>query len=285
MGDLAFSIIGESISGSLQQGSWHFPTRNDYIDYLLGTNLVSDPNDIWQNDRFTVAIQRHWHSRGQNGCVFAQVAANGAGQNGWHSIVIKGEIQDVVSPENQRNIGSNIALAIHDPDCQIISFLFPQVVDPGDLVTLLRSLTNTPNIILRDATKHDDMITFALRVAITNAPKIVLSWLMGFGPFTFFPTTRQAPVTELAIRTKVKPDKIYERLNQDREAAHLADMPLELAEQAWPRIWNATLNRTRVILGGEPNFFSAARTTFSVPWKLWVNGDHEQLSEHPAHLI
>lgn len=276
MENLAFSIIGETLPASLRRGSWRFPTRNDYIDYLLGKNFVSDPNDIWQDDRLTIAIQRHWHSRGQNGCVFAQVAANGAGQNGWRSIVVKGNIQDVLSPENRATIGSNVALAIRDPECEIVSFLFPQIIEPGDLVLLLRGLIDTPNIVLSDATKRDDMISLALRVVVLE---LVLSWLMGFGPFTFFPTTRQAPITELTIRTKVKPDKLYERLNQDREAAHLADMPLELAEKAWPRLWDSTLKRTRSILGGEPDHFSAARTTFSVPWKLWLNVAHEHQSE------
>lgn len=268
-----FRLIGEHILGSFQRSEWKFPTRSDYEKYLIEKQIIEDTADLWYDEQLVIAVQRHWHNRGQNGCVFAQVVANKAAEYGWRSVVIQGGVEQIKKPNMKRLITSAISKSIHDPDCEIISFLFPEIVDPLDLVFLIRILMDTDKIILHDASQIDDMITIALRVAVSDKitpEKIVLSWLMGFGPFKFFPTTRQAPVTELVIRAKPKPEKIYEKLNQDRMAAHLADVPLRLADQAWPRIWESTLRRTRIILEAEPDSFSAARTTFSIPWALWL---------------
>jgi len=78
-------------------------------------------------------------------------------------------------------------------------------------------------------------------------------------------------MTEIAIRVKPKNEIIFYRLNQDREAAHLADTPIYMVDSVAESLWQATLRRTRNILGAEPNQFSAAKVTFSLPKNLWLS--------------
>lgn len=88
---------------------------------------------------------------------------------------------------------------------------------------------------------------------------------MAFAPFHFAPSTRRGPYLELTIRVKQKPEAIFHRLNQDRDIAHLADVPLEMSPQHWEDRWQSTLRRTRMVLGGEPDEMSAAKATLAVP--------------------
>jgi len=88
---------------------------------------------------------------------------------------------------------------------------------------------------------------------------------MGFGPFDFFAKTRQAPHTELVIPVKPKPAGTYHRHNQDPGLAHVADQPLDIADKILDRIWTNTFLKTRKVLGHEPDAFSGARTTFTIP--------------------
>jgi hypothetical protein len=88
---------------------------------------------------------------------------------------------------------------------------------------------------------------------------------MAFGPMPVWPASRRAPLIELAIRVKPKPDQLFHKLNQDHSAAHLADTPLPLDEEQMETIFERTGAATRDVLGAEPDFRSAARTTFSYP--------------------
>ena len=48
-------------------------------------------------------------------------------------------------------------------------------------------------------------------------------------------------------------------------AAHLADVPLQMSHTHWEHRWTSTLAKTRTVLGHEPNEFSSARATLSLP--------------------
>ena len=157
--------------------------------------------------------------------------------------------------------------SIQTPGIEIISLLFPRVVTDASLAELLRRLTTVPSIQLEQETSYGDLVTIALRVAVN--PEGSLSWLMGFGPFSSLPKTRQAPITEIAVRCKPKPEKQFHRLNHDPGAAHLADYPVQGDDVSTERIWQATLRNTRDILGGEPDHFAAAKVTFTLPKAIW----------------
>lgn len=107
----------------------------------------------------------------------------------------------------------------------------------------------------------------ALRLDISSEG--ALSWIMAFGPFANWPETRRAPLLEFAIRVKPKPAALFHKLNQDPGAAHLADSDPRLTESQMEKVFDRTERTTRDVLGGPPDFRSAAKVTFSFPSLLW----------------
>lgn len=191
--------------------------------------------------------QRGWHRQGGNGCVFARLAARRGENAGWHAHIAQ-------DPQAQ------LAAALRDPSCEVLSLLFPLVTTPEALIDLCRQFT------VERAECHGELTTVSLRARVDGD---IMAWIMGFGPFDFLPATRRAPVTELVLRTKTKPGWLYAKHSHDRDVAHVADIPLQLPEACWDPLWDATHAATRKRLQKEPDVFSAARTTFTVPTRLW----------------
>jgi len=147
------------------------------------------------------------------------------------------------------------------------SILFSKVETYPNLIRLIKSLISIDLIILTHEEIIEDKVILSLRTPINN-PKI-LSWLMAFAPFDSFPRTRQSPITELAIRVKPKPSEQFYRLTKGNNDAHLADLPIPYKVNVSERIWDNTIKRTKMILNENPNIFSAAKTTFTLPYKYW----------------
>ena len=190
--------------------------------------------------------QRRWHGEGQNGCLFARLVAR---REGW--------TQAEANPAGPFPIPA---------DSELHSLLFPPVTTADELAKLVATLSRTPPFFLEHSEERDGRVALAIRAEVAPG---VLAWVMGFGPFSFLPKTRQAPCTEIVIRPKSKPDWLYEHHSHDRSAAHVADFPLE--PEVWPSLWPATHQHTRAVLGAPPDLFSAARTTFTLPRDLWLS--------------
>jgi hypothetical protein len=233
-----------------------FPTREDYEHYFGGST-------IWSNEQEVQQIHKHWHGRGQNGCVFAQhLAKESEYSTGWHSNVFIDDTYD------QLKLDKTIEQAIENPKIEVLSLLYPNVVTVEQLSALVKSwITNSKIISLESATSFKDRICLSLRIELGKSG--ISSWLMMFAPFTFFPNTRQSPITELAIRVKPKPDHIYPKLSQDRKKAHLADTPFFLPETIVDSTWEATFRNTEYLLGYKPDFIAAAKTTISFEMGTW----------------
>lgn len=153
------------------------------------------------------------------------------------------------------------------PECEIVSFLFPDVLTPAALRTVCDLLVDHTPITMTHHRAHESLVTVALRLDVTGTG--VLSWIMAFGPFGSWPPTRQGPVLELAIRVKPKPDGLFHLLNQDPAAAHLADSQLTLSQHQMQTVFERTVRTTEDVLGGAPDFRSAAKATFSFPTDEW----------------
>ena len=258
--------INNSISKSAHFDRLEFPVREDYINYFIENNIVKTESQLWNNEELVSVIHRHWHGEGRNGCIFALLSARQAVQRGWENYVITN-----IEPYNddllKNEIEKRISDAIANSNTQILSLLFSNITTTEVLVKLVKWLLTIDIVKLENEQKFGNLITLALRIPINSEE--VLSWLMAFGPLEYFPQTRQSPIVEIAIRVKEKPVEIFHRLNNDREAAHLADLPVDYKEDVMERIWNNTLKRTRLILGEKPNHFSAAKTTFTFPIEAW----------------
>ncbi|EHH2868146.1 hypothetical protein J7076_004804, partial [Vibrio parahaemolyticus] len=93
-----------------------------------------------------------------------------------------------------------------------------------------------------------------------------VSWVTGFGPFSFFPETRQAPFTEISFRIKPKPQYDYELKESPEDVLHLAHMDIKnVGEKTFKKYWDSSLKNTEKRLGHKPDFISAAKTSFSIP--------------------
>lgn len=95
--------------------------------------------------------------------------------------------------------------------------------------------------------------------------------ILGFGPFTFLPATRRAPITALEIRTKVEGHK--KRGRSEATLSHLADIPWKGGGDSWyDRAWTQTQDARRAVLGGDDSA-ARARITFAIPRTLWDGHD------------
>ena len=204
----------KGIVGTHLIATWMFPLRSDYEKYLLEQSVVNSPDEVWTNPTLVETIQRHWHSRGQNGCRFAQHIALNADSIGWECEAVFGSPEDLNNLTTLAMIEDHIQAAIAREDNQVLSLLFPQITAPDELAHFIKFMQQVPSIYkVRDET-IGHVNALALRIRLADGE--VESWLMGFGPFSFFPRTRRAPMTEIVIRTKVKPVTLFHRLNQDR---------------------------------------------------------------------
>ncbi len=261
--------INSSISKSAYFGKLEFPTRKDYVKYFLDNKVVQNEKEIWDNKEYVSIIHRHWHGEGRNGCVFALLSARNAEESGWQDHVITKKIEVIEKDDTKVQIQKRIKKAIVDSKCEILSLLFSNITVDLELIRLIKQLLIIRDFSLSDKKIIDDHITLALRIPITSDG--ILSWVMAFGPYEYFPLTRQSPITEITIRVKPKPEIQFHRLNKDKDAAHLADLPIDYKVSVTEQIWQNTIKRTRIILGEEPNHFSAAKTTFTLPRRLWKN--------------
>jgi len=95
------------------------------------------------------------------------------------------------------------------------------------------------------------------------------SWVSGFGPFSFFAKTRQAPHTEIVARVKPRPAYKKVMKKAPEGVIHLADMEmLGLGDGNFRKLWSSSFDRTAAIIGHKPDQLSTAKTTFVVPVEM-----------------
>lgn len=244
--------------------------REACMSYFIERGVAANEDDIRHNPDLVKDVQNLWHRKGNNGCVFSQAVASKAADLGWQQAVFMHRIEDIESPRLAQTIDEVIQNAYADPRVRILSLLFPLVVQDIELVGLINTFVSSaiPSIFLAAEEDYGDATTISLRME--TIPGQQLAWIMGFGPFTFLPNTRHAPITELVIPAKAKPSSGFHRHSHDMSAAHVADVPTQLPDKIMEHLWDATYVQARHILNGEPDQFSAARTTFSVPTTLWM---------------
>lgn len=214
-------------------GGYTFPTRRDYL-----ARWGSDQEVGELCTEKLVSIQRDWHMRGQNGCLFAMHAARKLSAEQWRYEVHppKPDIQTV-----RRSIGA----AISDPDNQILSLIFPAVECHADLRRLVDIAWSVGCYQARGVDGRSGLVSLRYPVASAEA------WIVGFAPLDTLPPTRRAPFAELAIRTKVKTRAPHPELNGDTAQAHLADVDLNFAPNVVAVLISKSIARTSKILGGD----------------------------------
>lgn len=218
---------------TLKVDSYTFPTRDDY----LACCTVGGQVDELDEDTI-VAIQRDWHRRGQNGCVFAMHAASKLTARQWR-YSIHASVEDV------QLIRRSIRAALGDPYNEILSLVFPNIECRADVGELVRVALAAGFFQAGELTAGSGLV--GLRYRIYD----VESWVVGFAPLATLPLTRRAPFAELAIRTKPKVRPIHPDLNNEMSQAHLADVELGFDAAVVESLISKSKTRTAKILGGE----------------------------------
>ena len=247
-----------------------FPTRLDYIDHLKTHDLISSESDFVADDRLTEAVYLDWLLRPQVGCVFAQVLARPVNRSRVRTVVARGASGAGAPNELAFQIASLVEECVQDAATEALSVLMPQVLDPENLTDLVWALGHQPRwTIEQERLWRRRLMLIGLRAEIADN---VVAETLGMGPFNFFPTTRQCPVTSLEIRTKTRRAK-RSHLSKTHLAAHLADLPID-EDVLRPAEFGVRFKRftpwlKRRILGQQGDSRAKAGVTYSVPVAIW----------------
>lgn len=214
-------------------GGYTFPTRHDYLA------RCTDGCDVDELDTHQLrSIQRDWHMRGQNGCVFAMHAARKLSPQQWR--------YEVHQPDPDIHaIRRRINAAIADRDNQIFSLIFPTVECRADLRRLIGIARSVGCYQAGEIDERSGLVSLRYPVASAEA------WIVDFAPLATLPPTRRALFAELAIRTKVKTHAPHPQLDGDTRQAHLADLDLSFDSNVVARLISKSIARTSKILGGD----------------------------------
>jgi hypothetical protein len=187
------------------------------------------------------------------GCAFAAVAARKPKKYGWVHIA------PTLDPTS---IDEAIERSINDSQITTLSLIFKSCQTLAHLQELVTLLQRCSHIFLGQELTYQGFRCLGFRVRVQEFE----SWVSGFGPFAFFPKTRQAPYTELIFRVKPRPPYKKVLKASPEGVIHLADMDmLGVSEVEFKKLWNASYEKTAAILGHKPDLRSAAKTTFILP--------------------
>lgn len=243
-----------------------FPTRRDYLDFLVENNVVADEKGFIDRLDLNEEVYLDWLRRGQVGCIFAQLLGRTSNRSQMRTAVFGDQDPETLA----RKIAAETIDAMADPAVEGLSILLTTIVDSESLVKLLASLSTLPRWrVPRQSLWGKTLIQLGVEFQIERN-----RWaeVLGLGPFpTFLPLTRQGPITSLEIRTKPKRARKSKTV-RDTIAAHLAEMPTDHyldPKKHGVLFAKMTPALRRRILGDEGDQRGRARVTFSVPAALW----------------
>jgi len=186
------------------------------------------------------------------GCGFAAVAARNPRKYGW--------MHNVTAPDADA-VDQAIERAIADDRTSTLSLIFKDCKSLEQLRDLVGLLQRCRHIFLGQDVVYEGFRCLGFRVRVDDLE----SWASGFGPFAFFPKTRQAPYTELIFRVKPRPAYKTVMKEAPEGVIHLADLDmLGVPRNEFNKLWNASHEKTASILGHKPDLKSAAKTTFAL---------------------
>lgn len=233
-------------------GKYNVPSLEQYSER---TQQLRD--DGLPNGTISTAAQRDWHTRGQNGCNFARIAARRAMEVGWHS-------EYIASVDDIDRVDDVMKSAEDNPESEIVSVVF-EPMSPTDLADTLVTLTEVSDFYLEkdelidDGTRRQMFLRYPLKLGR------IAAWSMCFAPYDFMPNTRRSPFIEIATRVKEKPENLHPMLNGNPAEAHLADLVLDRDPKHTAHRIATTVSRTETILGGKPSHITAAKSTIVFP--------------------
>lgn len=242
------------------------PTRSDYEAYLREHSVLAENETLTDRPELSDAIYRDWQRRPQVACVFARQIASRPGEYGVESVIVaedpSAQMTGMIDATAEAVVS---ARGTHEG----LTVLLPKLIDSNLLVAFCKRLgARNGNWRIQAVYNPSDRLNrvhVSVRFALGDN---VEAEILGFGPFTFLPATRRAPITTLEFRTKKEGAK--PRGGSKSERSHLADIP-------WPKsnkqsLWTKTETARRTVLGGDDSA-ARARITFAIPRPLWDGHD------------
>ena len=246
-----------------------FPTRQDYIRQMQKYGLVTCEADFVNDDYLTEAVYLDWLSRSQVGCIFAQLLARPAYRTEVKTVVARGSSGTGDPEELATQIANLVGESVSDDSTEALSVLLPQILDIETLTRLVWEFGKQPKwMIERETRWRNTLVLVGLRVEVEAG---IVAETLGMGPFGYFPTTRQCPITTLEIRTKTKRAK-KSRLSKTHLAAHLADISTDhiLTPRQFRTLFRDLTPRLRKrILENQEDTRAKAGVTYSLPVVIW----------------
>ena len=236
-------------------GLYNLPSLEQYDARVNNLRSSGIPDS-----EIAIEAQRDWHSRGQNGCNFARIAARKAVEIGWQSHYVptsRGAVE-------LSNLDEVMEAAELDDQCEIMSIIF-EPMQPIDLLDTITRLTEESQFYLEKDELIDNETNRQMFLRYPLKLGSIAAWSMCFAPYDFMPNTRRSPYIEIATRMKDKPNGLHEMLNQKADEAHLADLIIDKDPKHTGRRILNTIARTESILGEKPNHITAAKSTLTIP--------------------
>lgn len=253
-----------------------FPSLADYRQRLIERGALGADEDLAGRPDLVVEVQRHWHSAGQTGCVFARILSADPVGNQWRIAPLLG-VQGWSAGDWNARFRDDVRATMADPAVWLVSYLFPDVVEPAHLRKLVQRIAGLEGWSLLTAGPLEVdgrgvLMNTGLRVEL---PDGVTSWALGLAPFPFMPFTRCSPFTEiiLAVKPKGPGEPLHPELNTDKSLAHVADAPVPIVRSSADPIWRTTQANKRLHLRGPNDPTAKAKVTFSIPADVWAVQD------------
>lgn len=246
-----------------------FPTRHDYIRQLKEHGFITDEAEFIADDSLTEAVYLDWLRRSQVGCIFAQLLARPRNRTGMRTVIVRGSHASDDPTELAIEIDHLVNESVNDASNEAITVLLPQMLSIELLARLLWELSHFSGwMIEREQPWRPSLVRIGLRVEIGED---VVAEVLGMGPYSFFPNTRQCPISTLEVRTKpfgARPSHV----SNTYLASHLAQIPVghvlttEQISVLSKKFTRALRNR---ILAGEEDMRAKASVTYSIPVAIW----------------
>jgi hypothetical protein len=232
--------------------------------------------------------QLKWHKQAKQGCYFAAILADkeksikaGFIRKCFHKPIDQSFIFEMVD---------YVSKAIFDQSVNLVSLLIPSITSKSQLMLFIDLIRNNTEWEVDDSELYKGFRLVKIRIPlneISENDKIIYSWVLFFGPFDFFPETRQSPSFEFVLSVKSRyflRDK-YKRFSLTKQYedsidrggqssdAHIADVFIHDVTdniKRDSRKWNDSSSRKREILTKQESVYfddnrAKAKITCSYP--------------------
>ncbi len=222
---------------------------------MCSTEVEAEAGPGFSEDAL-LARQLAFYREKRAGCLFAAAAAKDPARYGW---------THCFSEADEAEIDRLVRKAIEGPATTMVSLLFAEVRTRWEFLQFLGALRRSETLVLEQVEVAFGSTCFGFRARVGD----LLSYVTGFGDFEFLPETRRAPLVELVMRVKPRPDYDYVFKEAPPGVIHLADLDMRGMDRdrLWG-LWEGSFAQTERMLGKKPDLRSAARTTYSLPAEL-----------------